>query len=151
MEGEGLTGGRGSLARLETEEEREDIATELNALAQIVVDVGFHLHQAVGPGLLEKVYGKLLAYDLREMGLRVQMEVPLSIRYKGLSIDKAYYLDLLVNEKLPVEIKAVEANHPVHAAQLLTYLKCGDYRLGLLMNFGMKYYRKGVKRVVNGL
>ena len=123
----------------------------LNEIAQIIVNKAYHLHKTLGPGMLERVYHTCLSHDLATEGLRVRNEVSLSITYNGLVVQDAFKIDMLVEECLPVEFKAVEELLPVHFAQLLTYLKCGDFKLGLLINFGGDRFGGNVHRVVNGL
>ena len=122
----------------------------VDELASITVDCGFHIHKELGPGLLESVYEVVLAQALIEHGLRVVRQKPVPIIFRGLAIPDAFRADLVVDDRLIVEIKSVEKNHPVHAKQLLTYLRLAKQPLGLLMNFGCATYREGVKRVANG-
>ena len=122
----------------------------VDELASITVDCGFHIHKELGPGLLESVYEVVLAQALTEHGLRVVRQKPVPIIFRGLAIPDAFRADLVVDDRLIVEIKSVEKNHPVHAKQLLTYLRLAKQPLGLLMNFGCATFREGVKRVANG-
>ncbi|MBK3518021.1 GxxExxY protein [Carboxylicivirga marina] len=122
-----------------------------NEIAQIVVDTAFHLHKAIGPGLLESAYEHALKYDLEERGLNVQSQVAMPFEYKGVKLDVGYRIDLLVEDKLVVEIKSVEQLAPVHFAQTLTYLRLSDIKLGLLINFNSKLLKDGMHRLVNGL
>ena len=122
----------------------------VDELASITVDCGFHIHKELGPGLLESVYEVVLAQALIEHGLRVVRQKPVPIIFRGLAIPDAFRADLVVDDRLIVEIKSVEKNHPVHAKQLLTYLRLAKQPLGLLMNFGCATFREGVKRVANG-
>ena len=122
-----------------------------NELAKIVVDAAFHIHQRLGPGLLETVYRVVLTHELRRRGLAVEREVPVPIEFDGLKFDEGFRADIIVDNKLIVEIKAVESVHPVHKKQLLTHLRLTNTKLGLLMNFGDVYFKDGVSRVVNGL
>lgn len=122
---------------------------ELERLARIVVDCGFHLHRDLGPGLLESAYEMLMRELLREIGLTVLTQVPLPVAYKGIVIDNAFKLDLLVEGRLIVELKSVEKLLPLHGKQLLTYLRLTGMPLGLLINFGQVLYKDGVQRVVN--
>ena len=107
------------------------------------------VHSALGPGLLESAYAACLAHELRERGLRVVMQHPLPVLYRGVQIELGYRLDLLVEDAVVVELKAVSRVLPIHEAQLLSYLKLGDYRAGLLINFHVRHLRDGVTRVVN--
>lgn len=114
-----------------------------------VVDTAYQLHRDLGPGLLESVYEAVLARMLEESGLRVARQMPVSFTFHGLHFDEGLRLDLLVEDCLVVELKSVAHFAPVHAKQLLTYLRLLDLRLGLLINFGAPTFREGVKRVVN--
>jgi GxxExxY protein len=122
-----------------------------NELTAIIVDAAYEIHTQMGPGLLESVYEAVLARKLQGRGLGVRRHVPVPIRYEGLSFDEGFRADLVVEESVLVELKSTEENHPVHGKQLLTYLRLGDFRVGLLINFGMSTLKEGLKRVVNGL
>lgn len=122
----------------------------IEEIAAIAVDCGFHIHKELGPGLLESVYEIVLADALRHQGLSVQQQLPVPITFRGLAFSDAFRADLVVEGALIIEIKSVERNAPVHAKQLLTYLRLMKQPLGLLMNFGCDTFRDGVKRVVNG-
>ena len=123
---------------------------EIEILAQRTIDCGFHIHKGLGPGLLESVYEAVLAASLTRAGLRVERQKPIPIHYDGLTISDAFRADLIVNDTLIVEVKSVERCAPVHAKQLLTYLRLTEQPLGLLMNFGCETFREGLRRVVNG-
>lgn len=105
------------------------------------------VHRHCGPGLLESVYEECLAYELRVRGLRVQRQTPVTLEYKALRIDGAYRADLLVEEVVLLELKAVDALLPIHLAQLLSYLKLADVEVGLVVNFNTPYLRDGVRRL----
>ncbi len=122
-----------------------------NAISNKVVGAAIEVHKTLGPGLLEGVYQKCLAYELKLQGFDVGAEIPLPVRYKDLVFKDAYRIDLLVDKKLVVELKAVESMLPVYHAQLLSYLKMSGLKLGLLINFNTPYLRDGVKRIVNKL
>lgn len=122
----------------------------VDELASIAVDCGFHIHKELGPGLLESVYEMVLAQALSDQGLNVARQKPVAITFRGLVIADAFRADIIVDDRLIVEIKSVEKSHPVHAKQLLTYLRLTKQPLGLLMNFGCATFREGVKRVANG-
>ena len=122
---------------------------ELNEISGKVVDAAYHIHVAVGPGLLESFYEKVLANDLARIGLYVERQKPISIDYNGMWFENVGYADLVVEKCLTVEIKSVTEIHPVHTKQLLTYLRLQDHRLGLLLNFGAPYMKDGIKRVIN--
>lgn len=107
------------------------------------------VHSALGPGLLESAYRLCLAHELRKRGFAVQLEVPLPITYDGVQIDAGYRIDILVDGAVLVEVKAVMKLHPIHEAQLLSYLKLGGYRVGLLINFHVRQLRNGITRMVN--
>jgi len=122
---------------------------DLEGLARISVDCGFRLHNELGPGLLESVYEILMAESLREAGLSVARQVPVPITYKGVVVDNAFRIDLLVEGQLPIELKSTEQTHSIHGKQLLTYLRLMNLPLGLLMNFGQETFKQGVKRIAN--
>ena len=122
-----------------------------NEIAKIVVDAAFHVHKELGPGLLESVYEVVLAHALRKRGLKVERQAPVAIVFEGIKFDEGFRADLIVEDKLIVELKSVESVIPVHKKQLLTYLRLADKRLGLLINFGSELIRDGISRVVNGL
>ena len=122
-----------------------------NQIATIVLDYAFEIHRALGPGLLESAYQKCLYMDLKSEGFKVEKEVVLPIRYKELKIEQGYRIDLLVEDKVVVELKAVDAIIDKHKAQLLTYIKLGEYKLGLLINFNETLLKNGIKRIVNNL
>jgi GxxExxY protein len=122
-----------------------------NEIAREIVDAAYQIHRKLGPGLLESVYETVLAFDLEKRGLNVERQVPVPIVYEGISFNEGYQADLIVENKIIVELKSVEAVAPVHKKQLLTYLRLADKRLGLLINFGSALMRDGISRVVNGL
>ena len=122
-----------------------------NEIAKQIMDAAFLIHRTLGPGLLETVYEVILAKKLAEMGLVVDRQVPVPIRFEGITFDEGFRADLIVSEKVIVELKSVEKMQPVHSKQLLTYLRLTDMRLGLLINFGESLLKNGFKRVVNGL
>ena len=119
------------------------------AISKQVVDSAIKVHTALGCGLLESVYELCLAHELTIRGLRVRKQVAMPVQYGGVTLDAGYRLDLLIDEKVVVEIKAVERMLPLYAAQLLTYLKLGGYKLGLLLNFNTIHLRDGIRRVAN--
>jgi GxxExxY protein len=122
-----------------------------NDIAREIVDAAFKVHSTLGPGLLESVYQAVLTHELHRRGLRVQREVPIGIGYDNLRFDVGFRADLLVNERVIVELKSVEHTAPVHAKQVLTYVRLAKLRLGLLVNFGAARIKDGITRVVNGL
>ena len=115
------------------------------------MDAAFHIHKRLGPGLLETVYEVVLANVLQSRGLKVERQVPVAIVFDGIKFDEGFRADLIVEDKMIVELKSVENVAPVHKKQLLTYLRLTDKRLGLLINFGAELIRDGISRVVNGL
>lgn len=121
-----------------------------NEISAIVVDAGLKIHRALGAGLYEKVYEQCLEYELKNRGLIVERQRFLSIQYENLKVENAFKIDLLIESKVVVEIKAQEALDSFHNAQLLNYLKLGNYRLGLLLNFNSKLFKTGIQRVING-
>jgi GxxExxY protein len=123
------------------------VALDVEDVARIVVDAGFKIHTTLGPGLLETVYERCLVHELQLRGLAVRSQVYLPVIYEGLKIDAGYRLDVLVDEQLVVEVKSVDALLRVHQAQLATYLKLTELRLGLLMNFKVALFKEGVKRI----
>jgi len=122
-----------------------------NEIAKKIVDAAYHIHRKLGPGLLESVYETVLAHELEKRGLSAKRQVPVPILYEGISFNEGFRADLIVNEKVIVELKSVETIAPVHKKQLLTYLRLADKKLGLLINFGSALIRQGITRVVNGL
>ena len=122
-----------------------------NQLSYIVIGAAITLHKSVGPGLLESAYENALAYDLRELGLQVDQQIPLPFIYKNQNMGVGYRIDLLVNNKLIIEVKSLESLAPVHYSQLLTYLKLSEIKLGLLINFNSKVLKQSIHRVVNNL
>ncbi len=124
----------------------------LNQLARQALDCAFRVHTALGPGLLESSYRACLAYELAQTGLSIQTEVPVPLIYQGQKLGEVgYRLDILVAGELIIEVKAAEAIAPVHKAQLLSYLRLFNRRLGLLLNFNAIMLRDGIARVVNKL
>ena len=120
-------------------------------IAAIIVDSAIKVHRALGPGLLESAYQRCLAHELRKRGLCVETEVVQPVTYDGEQIDAGYRIDVLVEGCIIVENKAVEQLLPIHAAQLLTYLKLHDCRLGFLLNWNVRLMKDGIKRMVNHL
>jgi GxxExxY protein len=124
---------------------------ELNEVSGIVVDAALKLHTALGPGLLESAYEACLLHELRNRGLKVLAQAALPVVYDGVKIDVGYRIDLLEEDAVVVELKAVEKLMPIHHAQLLSYLRLGGYKLGLLINFNVLHLKDGIKRMVNNL
>ncbi|MDA0660027.1 MAG: GxxExxY protein [Planctomycetota bacterium] len=121
-----------------------------NEIGTVVVDCAVHLHQDLGPGLLETVYEVTLARKLERRGLSVQRQVPIGIEYEGQKFDEGFRADLIVEGKVIVELKSVEAVHPVHKKQLLTYLRLTGLKLGYLLNFGATLMKDGITRTIHG-
>lgn len=122
-----------------------------NEIAKIVVDCCYKIHKELGPGLLESVYEIILAHELENRGLRVKRQAPVPVVWNDIRFDEGFRADLIVEDRLIIELKSVEKTAPVHTKQLLTYLRLTDKRLGLMVNFGEKLIKNGIKRVVNGL
>ena len=120
-----------------------------NELSKIILGCAIEVHKQLGPGLLESAYQECLHYELLKSGLDVVKEKPMPIIYKDVKLDHGYRIDLLVNNKVVIEIKTVEQFTDVHTAQVLTYLKLGNYKLGLLLNFYVTTLKNGIKRVIN--
>ena len=122
-----------------------------NEISKIIVDAAFQIHKRLGPGLLESVYEVVLTHELKKRGLRVKGQLPVAIVYDDIKFDVGFRADLIIEDKVIVELKSVENVVPVHKKQLLTYLRLADNRLGLLINFGSLLIRDGISRVVNNL
>lgn len=122
-----------------------------NQIATIVLDKSFEIHRKLGPGLLESVYEKILIHELILSEILVVAQMPVPLVYKNINFPVSYRLDLLVGNKVIVEVKAIECLAPVHFAQLLTYLKLADKKLGLLINFNTKFLKDGIHRIANNL
>ena len=122
-----------------------------NELARMIVDSAFKIHSTLGPGLFESVYEATLAYELRKLGCYVDCQRGVPVIYEDVALELAFRADIIVNRKVIVEIKSVEALAKVHGKQILTYLRLTDYRLGLLINFNVPLIKDGIRRVVNNL
>ncbi len=120
-----------------------------NELSNIIIGCALEVHKQLGPGLLESAYKECLYYELKNLKLDVQKEKPMPIVYKEVRLDHGYRIDLLVNNKVVIEIKTVDFFAEVHTSQVLTYLKLGNYKLGLILNFYVSSLKNGIKRVVN--
>ena len=121
----------------------------LNELSHEVIAAAIKVHSKLGPGLLESAYQSCFVFELRNRGFRAEPEVGLSVVYEGHKVDLGYRIDVLVEGELVVELKAIEAIHPVHKAQLLSHVRLSGRRLGLLINFNVAHLRDGIVRVVN--
>ena len=120
-----------------------------NEITEKIIGAAIEVHRTLGPGLLESAYQECLFFELKNLGLKVKKEVSLPIIYKDIKLDHGYRIDLLVEDKIVLELKTVEAFTDVHSAQILTYMKLGNYPLGLLINFHTKLLKNGLKRFIN--
>jgi len=125
------------------------MSQNLNEITGKIIQAAIAVHKAFGPGLLESAYEACLAYELAERNLKFERQKALPITYRGVQLDCGYRIDLLVEEKIIVEVKAVERVEPIHEAQLLSYLKLSGCEVGLLINFNVKVLRHGIRRLVN--
>jgi len=123
----------------------------LETTASAIVNAAISVHRELGPGLLESAYQQCLVYELRKCGNNVKTEILLPIKYDGLEIEAGYRIDMIINEKVIVENKAVKEIAPIHKAQLLTYLKLGNFKIGFLLNWNVNLMRDGIKRMVHRL
>jgi GxxExxY protein len=128
---------------------KEPIPEKTNRLSSVIVDSALTVHRTLGPGLLERVYEQCMIHELTLRGIKIESQVHLPVDYKGLRIAEALRIDILVEGLIVIEVKAVEAILPVHEAQLLTYLKLSNHRLGLLINFNSPLIKDGIKRIAN--
>lgn len=122
-----------------------------NEISKVVFECALKVHKTLGPGLLESAYEECMFYELKKSNLRVEKQKALPLVYEEVNLDVGYRIDIIVEDKFIVEIKSVEALNDVHLAQLLTYLRLSDCKLGLLINFNVKLLKDGVRRVVNGV
>lgn len=121
-----------------------------NEIGTIILDCAFRVHRTLGPGLFESVYETCLCHELTERGVTIERQIPLPLKYDGIKIGSGFRIDIVADKKVVVEVKAIEKLAAVHMAQLITYLKLSDCKLGYLLNFNVKFMRTGVKRVVLG-
>lgn len=121
-----------------------------NEIGKWIVDSAVHVHQDLGPGLLETVYEVILAAKLRKLGLSVERQIPIPIEYEGLQFDEGFRADLIIEGKVIVEVKSVASVHPAHKKQVLTYLRLTGIKLGYLLNFGEALMKDGITRVIHG-
>jgi GxxExxY protein len=126
-----------------------ELSEDLNDLSYKIIGCAIEVHKILGPGLLESTYQKCLIFELEKAGLFVRKEVSLPIIYKDIELDHGYRIDLLINNKIVIELKTVESFTDVHTAQVLTYLKLGEFPLGLLINFHSKILKNNIKRFIN--
>lgn len=122
-----------------------------NEISKIVFECALKVHKTLGPGLLESAYEECMFYELKKFNLKVEKQKALPLIYEEVKLDVGYRIDIIVEDKFIVEIKSVEALNDVHLAQLLTYLRLSNCKLGLLINFNVKLLKDGVRRVVNGI
>jgi GxxExxY protein len=130
---------------------KDTMKTELNKITEIIIGAAMAVHRELGPGLLESAYEACLAYELPDRGLSVERQKALPVRYRGVNVDCGYRIDLLVEGKVIVELKAVERLEAIHKAQLISYLKLSGCKVGLLINFNVKVLKDGIRRLVNEL
>ena len=121
-----------------------------NEIAKIVFESGLQIHKTLGPGLLESAYEECLYFDLVNAGLEVEKQKSLPLIYKEIKFDTGYRVDFFIENKVIIEIKSIEALHPIHTAQVLTYLKLSNCKLALLINFNVLLFKDGVKRIILG-
>jgi len=121
-----------------------------NQLSHKIIGAAIEVHSALGPGLLESAYQECLYYKLKSMNIFVEKEKPMPLHFEKIQLEIGYRIDLLVENKLVIEVKSVEALHDIHLAQVLTYMKLGDYKLGLLINFNVTLLKHGIRRVIDG-
>ena len=122
---------------------------ELNDITEQIIGCAIKVHRTLGPGLLESTYEICLVHELVKLGFDVQSQLHLPVIYDGLKLDAGYRIDMLVEDAIVVELKAVDALHPIHSAQLLSYLKLSEKKIGLLINFNVRMLKDGVKRLAN--
>ncbi len=121
-----------------------------NDIAHKVIGISLEVHRALGPGLLESAYKECLAYKLIQSGLFIEKEKPMPLVFEEVNLECGYRIDILVEKKVVIELKSVDALNDVHLAQTLTYMKLGGFKLGLLINFNVDLLKNGIKRVING-
>lgn len=129
---------------------RKLIVMNENEIVNKVLGFSIEVHKALGPGLLESAYRECLAHKIRKSGLVVEKEKPMPLVFEEVRLQCGYRIDLLIENKVVIEVKSVESLHEVHLAQILTYMKLGKFKLGLLMNFNVPLLKHGIKRVING-
>ena len=120
-----------------------------NEIANKVIGIAIEVHKTLGPGLLESAYKECLYYKIKQAGLFVEKEKPMPLIFEDVKLDCGYRIDILIENKLVVELKAVDSLNDTHLAQVLTYLKIGNFKLGLLINFNVSLLKNGIKRVIN--
>jgi GxxExxY protein len=125
------------------------LSADIESIAKAAVNCSFQIHKEIGPGLLESAYELLLFESLLAQGFRVERQIPISVKANGIVIDNAFRADMLVENQLLIEIKSTEQHAPVHAKQVITYLRLMNLPLGLLINFGVPTFKEGIRRIVN--
>ncbi len=128
--------------------ESTESTKELNEITKAILDCAFKIHSALGPGLLESAYEACLEFEMKETGLYVERQKPLPLVYREIKLDAGYRLDFLVESKVIIEVKSVEALADIHIAQVLTYLRLSKSKVGLLINFNVKQLKEGIKRLI---
>ncbi len=126
----------------------DEIPGKLNILTGKVIGAAIQVHKELGPGLLESVYETCLAHELRLTGIEFERQVPLPVTYRGINLDAGFRADIIVEKQIIIELKSVESLLSVHSAQVMTYLKLTNYRIGILMNFNVDLMKNGIKRIV---
>jgi len=121
-----------------------------NEISHRVIGLAIEVHNVLGPGLLEKAYEECLFYKIKKAGIYVEKQKPMPLVFEDVHLECGYRIDLLVEKKLVIEVKSVEALHNIFFAQTLTYMRLGDYKLGLVINFNVEMLRNGIKRIING-
>lgn len=121
-----------------------------NELSNKIIGIAIEVHRALGPGLLEKVYTECLYHKIKQAGIFVEKEKPMPLLFEDVHLETGYRIDLLIENKLVLEIKSIDSFNNVHLAQILTYMKLGNFKLGLLINFNVALLKDGLKRVING-
>jgi len=127
------------------------VAHRLNDITEAIIGAAIGVHRELGPGMLESAYEACLAYELIQRGFKIERQKELPLKYRDITLECGYRLDLLVEDSVIVEVKALDAIHPVHEAQLLSYLRLSGCKVGLLINFNVKMLKTGIRRVVNRL
>lgn len=127
------------------------MAHRLNDITEAIIGAAIGVHRELGPGMLESAYEACLAYELIQRGFKIERQKELPLKYRDITLECGYRLDLLVEDSVIVEVKALDALHPVHEAQLLSYLRLSGCQVGLLINFNVKMLKTGIRRVVNRL
>jgi GxxExxY protein len=126
-----------------------DEGDDLNLITGKIIPAAIEVHKSLGPGLLESAYQARTAFELIQSGLKVEQQKPLPVIYKGMQLDAGYRLDMVINDAGIVELKSVASIEPIHEAQLLSYLKLSGLKVGLLINFNVKFLKNGIRRIVN--